>query len=182
MQCETQTIQHKTEILSLLNTAQRAPAAYNTQPWRLHPLPDDAYLLEYAYADRLLCDTGDCDALLSMGAFYETLSMAASLQGKQVAFEPNVVQRADGLELGKVRILSLVGKGEAPSYGRGGPCLSDPLAPFLSLRQTNRNPYEYLPLSPKLKRDLLNLGCGLLETQTIAPLVTKTGIIAWHDP
>lgn len=193
MQCKTQTIQHKTEILSLLNTAQRAPSAYNTQPWRLHPLPDDAYLLVFAYADRLLCDAGDCDALLSMGAFYETLSMAASLQGKQVAFEPNVVQRADGLELGKVRILSLVGNGEAPSHGRGdhehdksalycgGPGLSDRLAPFLSLRQTNRNPYEYLPLSPKLKRDLLNLGCVLLEPQAVAPLVAKASMMAWQD-
>jgi len=107
--------------------------------------------------------------------------MAASLQGKQVAFEPDVVQRADGLELGKVRILSLVGKGEAPSYGRGDPCLSDPLAPFLSLRQTNRNPYEYLPLSPKLKRDLLNLGCVLLEPQAVAPLVAKASMMAWQD-
>src|SRR2546423_7026723 len=165
MQSETQTIQHKTEILSLLNTAQRAPSAYNTQPWRLHPLPDDAYLLVYAYTDRLLADVGNCNGLLSINAYYETLSMAASLQGKQVVFEPNVVQRADGLELGKVRILSLVGKGETSSYGRGDSCLSDPLAPFLSLRQTNRNPYEYLPLSPKLKRDLLNFGCVLLEPQ-----------------
>ena len=193
MQSETQTIQHKTEILSLLNTAQRAPSAYNTQPWRLHPLPDDAYLLVYAYTDRLLADVGNCNGLLSMGAYYETLSMAASLQGKQVAFEPNVVQRADGLELGKVRILSVVGKGEAPSYGRGdherdksalycgGPDLSDPLAPFLSLRQTNRNPYEYLPLSPKLKRDLLNLGCVLLEPQAVAPLVAKASMMAWQD-
>src|SRR5258708_10142248 len=181
MQCETQTIQYKSGDLTLLNTAQRAPSAYNTQPWRLHPLPDDAYLLEYAYADRLLFDAGDRDALLSMGAFYETLSMAASLQGKQVAFEPDVVQRADGLELGKVRILSLVGKGEAPSYGRGGPCLFDPLAPFLNLLQTNRNPYEYLPLSPKLKRDLLNLGCVLLEPQAVAPLVAKASMMAWQD-
>jgi hypothetical protein len=185
MQCKTQTIQHKTEILNLLNTAQCAPSAYNTQPWRLHPLPDDAYLLVYAYADRLLCDAGDCDALLSIGAFYETLSMAASLQGKQVAFEPNVVQRADSLELGKVRILSLVGNAEAPSYGRGDSCgdpgLSDRLAPFLSLRQTNRNPYEYLPLSPKLKRDLLNLGCVLLEPQAVAPLVAKASMMAWQD-
>jgi hypothetical protein len=172
MQCETQTIQHKTGELTLLNTAQRAPSAFNTQPWRLHPLPDDSYLLAYAYADRLLFDPGDRNALLSMGAFYETLSMAASLQGKQVAFEPNVVQRADGLELGKVRILSPVGKGKVAL---------DPLAPFLSLRQTNRNPYEYLPLSPKLKRDLLNLGCVLLEPQAVAPLVAKASMMAWQD-
>ena len=194
MHCETPTIQYKTGELTLLNTAQRAPSAYNTQPWRLYPLPDDAYLLEYAYTDRLLSDAGDRNALLSMGAFYETLSMAASLQGKQVTFEPNVVQRADGLELGKVRILSLAGKEGAPSYGRGDPCgrpepslpgkreaALDPLAPFLSLRQTNRDPYEYLPLSPKLKRDLLNLGCVLLEPQAVAPLVGKASMMAWQD-
>lgn len=172
MQCGSQSIQHKTGELTFLNIAQRAPSAFNTQPWRLHPLPDDSHLLAYAYVDRLLFDEDDRNALLSMGTFYETLSMAASLQGKQVAFEPNVVQRADGLELGKVRILSPVGKGKDAL---------DSLAPFLSLRQTNRNPYEYLPLSPKLKRDLLNLGCVLLEPQAVAPLVAKASMMAWQD-
>src|SRR5258706_12451942 len=115
---------------------------------------------------------GDLHGLLSTGAFFETLSMAASLQGKQVTFEPNVVQKADGLELGKIHILSLSENGNETL---------DPLAPFLSLRQTNRNPYEYLPLSPKLKRDLLNLGCVLLEPQAVAPLVTKASMMAWQD-
>lgn len=172
MQCETQIIQHKTEVLTLLNTAQRAPSAYNTQPWRLHPQADDSYLLEYAYADRLQSDRDDRNALLSIGAYYETLSMAASLQGKQVCFEPHVVQKADGLALGKIRLLSLSSDKDE---------ILDPLAPFLSLRQTNRHPYEYLSLSPKLKRELSNFGCILLEPQAVAPLVGKASMLAWQD-
>lgn len=172
MQCETLTTQPKIEELTLLNIAQRAPSAYNAQPWRLHSLPDHSYLLKYTYADRLLSDTSDRNGLLSTGAFLETLSMAASLQGKQVTFEPNVVHRADGLELGKIRILSL---------SENGNQTLDPLAPFLSLRQTNRNPYEQLPLSPKLRRDLLNFGCVLLEPYVVAPLAGKASIMTWQD-
>jgi hypothetical protein len=172
MQCKTLTTQHKIEELTLLNIAQRAPSAYNTQPWRLHSLPDHSYTLKYAYANRLLSDTGDRNGLLSTGAFFETLSMAASLEGKQVTFEPNVVQKADGLELGTIRILSLSENGNETL---------DPLAPYLSLRQTNRNPYEHLPLSPKLKRDLLNFGCVLLEPHAVAPLAGKASIMTWQD-
>lgn len=172
MQCETRTIQDKTEELTLFNTAQRAPSAYNTQPWHLCPQADDSYLLEYTYADRLQSDKDDRNAFLSIGAYYETLSMAASLRGKQVSFDPQLVQRNDGMELGKIHIQSL---------SRHKDEILDPLAPFLTLRQTNRNPYEHLPLSPKLRKALLNSGCVLLEPQAVAPVVGKASMLAWQD-
>lgn len=150
--------------------ARHAPSAFNAQPWRLSAQMDGSYALWYAYADRLVSDPNDRDALLSMGAFYETLALAATLEGKQALFEPCVVQRSDGLELGRVNIVSLPGDSDP-----------DPLAPFLTLRQTNRNPYDQLPLSPKLTRDLLNLGCVLLEPDAVAPLVRKASMLAWKD-
>src|SRR5579884_2384630 len=61
--------------------ARRAPSAHNAQPWRLHLQADGSYTLCYAYADKLLADPDDRDALLGIGAFYETLALAANLEG-----------------------------------------------------------------------------------------------------
>lgn len=170
MQTDMETIQIEIGEPSYLAAARRAPSAHNAQPWRLYRQADSSYLLGYAYADRLFSDPGGRDAILSTGAFYETLAMAASLEGKQAIFEPQVVQHAHWLQLGHIHLKSLPGKGEP-----------DPLAPFLTLRQTNRHPYDYLPLSPRLRRDLLNLGCVLIEPEAVAPLVGKASTMAWKD-
>ncbi len=153
-----------------LAAARRAPSAHNAQPWRLYSQTEGSYLLSYAYADKLLADPDDRDALLGIGAFYESLALAAQLEGKQALFEPGVEQKAHGLELGHVRVIPLEA-GTPP----------DPLALFLSLRQTNRHLYDRTPLSPQLRRDLLQLGCTLLTPREVAPLVSKASVMAWKD-
>ncbi len=164
------------EEMACIAAARRAPSAHNAQPWRLYPAPCasadvyGSYRLFYAYADKLLADPDDRDALLSMGAFYETLALAAQLEGKRAVFEPGVVQHADSLELGRVRLL-------ARSEGD----TSDPLAPFLNKRQTNRHPYESRPLPGGLQEELQHLGCAFFEPRAIAPLVRKASILAWKD-
>ena len=164
------------EELACIAAARRAPSAHNAQPWRLYPEPggpNDAYgsyRLFYAYADKLLADPDDRDALLGMGAFYETLALAAQLEGKQAVFEPGVVQHEDGLELGRVRLLAL---SERETL--------DPLAPFITQRQTNRHPYQSQPLPSGLEEELQRLGCTLFDPRAIAPLVSKASIMAWKD-
>lgn len=168
--------QGKQAELACITAARRAPSAHNAQPWRLYPEasgPDDpygSYTLFYAYADKLLADPDDRDALLGMGAFYETLALAANLEGKQAIFEPGVVQHADGLALGRVRLL-LLSERNTP----------DPLAPFAAQRQTNRHPYESRPLPSGLEEELQRLGCTLFKPDEIAPLVSKASIMAWKD-
>ena len=162
--------------LACIAAARRAPSAHNAQPWRLYPdakgANDDygSYRLFYAYADKLLADPDDRDALLGMGAFYETLALAAQLEGKKAVFEPGVVQYDDGLELGRVRLQALSERTPL-----------DPLAPFIAQRQTNRHPYQSIPLPSGLQEGLQQLGCTLFDPRAIAPLVSKASIMAWKD-
>jgi hypothetical protein len=156
--------------IDCIAAAQRAPSAHNAQPWRLYPQEDDSYQLCYAFSDKLLSDPDDRDALLSIGAFYETLAIAANLEGKMATFEPGIVRQQDGLVLGLVRLHPLP-EGDTP----------DPLAPFVLQRQTNRHPYQRQPLSRTLQEELLQLGCTLLQPHDVAPLVSKASIMAWKD-
>lgn len=167
---QLQTAQRETGEPACLAAAHRAPSAHNAQPWRLYPQADGSYLLHYAYADKLLADPDDRDALLGMGAFYESLALAANLERKQATFEPAFLQQADSLELGRVRLLPI------PTGSS-----IDPLAPFLKQRQTNRHPYEQRPLPVELQQDLLRLGCVLLEPREVAPLVSRASVMAWKD-
>jgi hypothetical protein len=163
--------QDECEELSCIVAARRAPSAHNAQPWRLYPQADGSYKLCYAYADKLLADPDDRDALLSIGAFYETLAIAANLEGKQATFEPSVVQHpGERLELGNVRLFPLSEESA-----------TDPLAPFVAQRQTNRHPYQRRPLTKALENELLQLGCTLLQPRDIAPLVSKASVMAWQD-
>lgn len=150
--------------------ARRAPSAHNAQPWRLYPQADGSYTLWYAYADKLLADPDDRDALLSIGAFYETLALAANLEGMQANFEPGIVEHEEGLELGRVRVQPLPA-GSAP----------DPLAPFVAQRQTNRHPYQRRALSEALEQELKQLGCLFLDPRDVAPLVSEASMLAWKD-
>lgn len=164
------TQQSELEEPACIAVARHAPSAHNAQPWRLFRQEDGSYKLFYAYTDKLLADPDDRDALLSIGAFYETLAMAANLEGKQAVFEPDVVQHEDGLELGNVRLTAL------PEES-----VPDPLAPFVAWRQTNRHPYQRRSLPRKLEDELLQLGCVLLKPHDVAPLVSKASIMAWKD-
>src|SRR5258708_13267129 len=91
LQTDMETTQIEIGEPSYLAAARRAPSAHNAQPWRVYRQPDGSYLLGYVYADGLFSDPDGRDAILSTGAFYETLPMAASLEGKQAIFEPQAV-------------------------------------------------------------------------------------------
>ena len=72
----------------ILRDALRAPSAHNAQAWRLTPITDTArYELHYDHNDYLPFDPDDRDAYLAMGAFYETLRLAAHRHGFNADFE-----------------------------------------------------------------------------------------------
>ncbi|MDQ1444346.1 MAG: hypothetical protein QOI20_810 [Acidimicrobiaceae bacterium] len=163
----------KTEALL---AALRAPSAHNAQPWRLVQMKnDDAFALRYAFADKLDADPDDRDALLAMGAFYETLSLSAAANGMAVSFAPAVPVAVDdeGMTLGVVSFGPVAG-GEAGVAGQA-------LAASVGGRITNRTPYQRGPLPASLRDELVGLGCTLLEPARVAPLVSKASVMAWRD-
>jgi hypothetical protein len=152
----------------ILQAATRAPSAHNAQPWRLSPVGPDEYLLWYAYADRLLADPDDRDALMAMGAFYETLRLEAESRGMTVELELTPRPHDQGITLGTVSFAPLAGD-------------PDPLAGAIARRQANRNAYQRTPLPPPLGRELEELGNLLLDPARIAPLVGAASVMAWKD-
>jgi hypothetical protein len=154
-----------------LLAALRAPSAHNAQPWRLVPVDEGVFRLRYAFADKLDADPDDRDALLAMGAFFETLSMAARANGMVAGFEAGFSVEADGMTLGTVTLRRAMGV-DPP----------DPLAESVGRRVTNRTPYRRSPLPPRLRDELMGLGCTLLAPGDVAPLVSKASVLAWRDP
>ena len=65
----------------VLTEALRAPSAHNAQPWRLAVRPGGRYELRYNHLDYLPYDPDDRDAYLAIGAFLETLELAAVRRG-----------------------------------------------------------------------------------------------------
>src|SRR5437899_2260650 len=103
----------------VLAAALRAPSAHNAQPWRISKIEANSYLLWYAFADKLLADPDDRDALIAMGGFYETLRLAAEHRGLRADFALGVSRHGVGVTLGSVTFGAL---SEAP----------DPLAAAIS--------------------------------------------------
>jgi hypothetical protein len=95
------------DLAPVLAAAVRAPSAHNAQPWRLEATGDDAYDVAYAQADRLLADPDDRDGLLAIGAFIETMALAAEHRGLTLTFAPGVVERGDRLVLGRLALSPL---------------------------------------------------------------------------
>src|SRR5260370_5656734 len=104
LQTDMETTQIEIGEPSYLAAARRAPSAHNAQPWRLYRQADGSYLLGYASADRFFSNPDCREAILSTGAFYETLAMAASLGGKQATFQTQAVQQSHWLQLGPLHL------------------------------------------------------------------------------
>ena len=68
-------------VQAVLTESLRAPSAHNAQPWRITPRADGGYELHYDHLDYLPYDPDDRDAYLAMGAFLETMSLAAQRHG-----------------------------------------------------------------------------------------------------
>ena len=68
-------------VQAVLTESLRAPSAHNAQPWRITPQADGGYELHYDHLDYLPYDPDDRDAYLAMGAFLETMILAAQRHG-----------------------------------------------------------------------------------------------------
>ncbi|HEY0870033.1 MAG TPA: hypothetical protein VGD55_06525, partial [Acidothermaceae bacterium] len=145
---------------AILTAALRAPSAHNAQPWRLEVRPDDqCYELHYDYTDYLPFDPEDRDAYLCMGAFVETLSLAAANLGHRADFEPVFARSGSDLLVGRITI------GPAPCEAA-----IDPLAATISGRHTNRCEYDATPLPDELVAELKNLGAVMVSPAAMAGL------------
>jgi nitroreductase len=146
-----------------------APSAHNAQPWRLAPLSDEhSYELHYDAADYLPHDPEDRDAGLAMGAFYESIAMAADLEERSASFSPRFTREGSDLLVGVVTI-----------ERRHAGARPDPLAPFLSRRMTNRSRYELRPLDGGLIAALTELGCQFRPPKEIARLIAEASKDSW---
>ena len=159
---------HSELVERTLAAALRAPSAHNAQPWRLSPVRRDAYVLWYAYADKLRADPDDRDGLMAVGGFFETLRLAAHANGLDAVVELAPEHRAAGIELGSVRLRPL--KTEP-----------DPLTATIGRRQCNRAKYDRGPLPAGLARDLSALGNLLLPPARVTKLVRRASILSWRD-
>jgi nitroreductase len=155
-------------VENAITAALRAPSAHNAQPWRLSRLEGDAYLLWYAFADKLRADPDDRDGLLAVGGFYETLRLAGEGLGLQVALAPSTSRHDAGIGLGTVTF----------SPFRGEP---DPLADAIGKRQCNRHPYARTPIPADLADGLARLGNVLLPPERVAGLVSRASVMSWKD-
>ncbi len=154
----------------VLTEALRAPSAHNAQPWRIVVLPGGCYELHYDHLDYLPFDPDDRDAYLAIGAFLETLELAAQRHGMRSSFLPRFERHGSDLLVGPVRL-----REASP----GEP--ADPLAGPAALRRTNRHPYDQTPLPDALRAGLRELGCALVPPRTISRLVARASTLSWKD-
>lgn len=155
----------------VLTEALRAPSAHNAQPWRLAAQPDGGYALHYDHLDYLPYDPDDRDAYLAIGAFLETLDLAAQRHGLRSGFTPGFERHGTDLLVGEIRLRT----------ARAGEAM-DPLAAAAADRRTNRHAYDRTPLPGDLRAGLAALGCVLVPPRAMARLVTRASVLSWKDP
>lgn len=155
----------------VLAEALRAPSAHNAQPWRLAVTPDGRYELHYDHLDYLPYDPNDRDAYLAIGAFCETLELAAHRHGLRASVTPQFQRRGSDLLVGSIRLRDC---------RPGEP--ADPLAGPAADRRTNRHAYDRTPLPGPLRAELLRLGCALVPPRETARLVARASMLSWKDP
>ena len=116
--------------LPILTEGLRAPSAHNAQPWRLVPVtgPEEegrraqgtgTYELHYDHHDYLPFDPDDRDAYLCMGAFVETLSLAALRHGHVLTVAPVYVRTDSDLHVVDVTISPATGGARSRRAGAG---------------------------------------------------------------
>ena len=157
-------------VQAVLTESLRAPSAHNAQPWRITPRADGGYELHYDHLDYLPYDPDDRDAYLAMGAFLETMSLAAQRHGLIAGFTPVFSRNGTDLYVGCVRFRAA--EADRPA---------DPLAGPAADRHTNRQPYDRTPLPDELRSKLTALGCKLVPPAQMARLVRKASVLSWND-
>ncbi|MEL6688513.1 MAG: twin-arginine translocation pathway signal protein [Pseudomonadota bacterium] len=136
-----------------LASAILAPSPHNRQPWLIALDPDDPMRMTlFADLTRLLPETDppNRQILIGLGAFLETLSMAAAEEERAVNIEmfPQGVA-PDHLDARPIVQLTL---------GEVGTARPDPLFNFVSSRRTNRTRFDDVSVA---KDELLGLGTAL---------------------
>lgn len=157
-------------VARILTEGLRAPSAHNAQPWRLVPVGPDRLELHYDHLDYLPFDPDDRDAYLAMGAFYETLSLAAQRHGRRAAFTARFTRSGSDLWVGDIAVLRGL-----PESG------ADPLAGPAADRHTNRLRYDRTPVPTGLAADLSALGNVMVPPRAMARLVARASILSWRD-
>ena len=152
-------------VSAILTEALRAPSAHNAQPWRLVPTGPTAVELHYDHLDYLPFDPDDRDAYLAMGAFYETLSLAAHRHGWRSELVARFSRSGSDLWVGDIA-LRPARPGER----------ADPLA--AADRHTNRNRYDRTPVPADPDDALRALGNATVPPRAIARLVARASIPA----
>ena len=154
----------------ILTEALRAPSAHNAQPWRLVPTGPTVVELHYDHLDYLPFDPDDRDAYLALGAFYETLSLAAHRHGCRSEIDTRFEKNGSDLWVGDITV--------RPARSDEPP---DPLAPAAARRHTNRRPYDKTPVPVGLEEKLRALGNEMVTPQAMARLVAKASVLSWKD-
>lgn len=155
----------------ILTDALRAPSAHNAQAWRLTPVTGKAqYELHYDHNDYLPYDPDDRDAYLGMGAYYETLRLAAHRHGFEAELDPRFDREGPDFFVGVISIRPLE---EAEAI--------DPLAVAAATRMTNRLRYDGRPVPLLLRNDLEALGNRFLDTKTVSRMLEEASVLSWKN-
>lgn len=131
-----------TTIEKVLDQARWAPSGDNTQPWRFE-IHDSNHATIHGRDTRDHCvyDLDGHASHIALGALLETVSIAASQHGLRA----RTIRRAETPENRPTFDFSLEADAEVQS---------DPLAPFIPLRATQRRPMRTLALSARQKARL----------------------------
>lgn len=159
------------DVARILTEALRAPSAHNAQPWRLVPTGPNCVELHYDHLDYLPFDPDDRDAYLAMGAFYETLSLAAQRHGHRSDLVARFTRSGSDLWIGDISIRPASADDPPP----------DPLCGPAAGRHTNRLPYDRTPVPAELARALGHLGNAMVEPRAMARLVARASVLSWQD-
>lgn len=155
---------------TILDEGLRAPSAHNAQPWRLVVVDPTTVELHYDHRDYLPYDPDDRDAYLAMGAFTETIALAAQRHG-HVAGITRRFERA-GADLW---VCDVALRPALPDEA------TDPLAEAAADRRTNRSAYDRTPVPDALRQALAGLGNVMVPPGRMARLVARASTLSWRD-
>ncbi len=133
--------------LRIVSYALLAPSFRNTQPWWVDLKGDGILVRPEMHRVRDAIDPGGRNTLISLGAFIEALSIAASAFGYELHVEP-LPGRTNGEPLSDTTIIAacMLGIPEQPP--------KDPLFDQILLRRTNRGIYTERPLESRHVKSL----------------------------
>lgn len=158
-----------------LSYALLAPNPHNRQPWLVKLEGEDSLAL-YCDLERRLPETDPFDRqiVLGCGAFLELLSIAAAQEGYRAEItsfpDGEPMPRLDARPVARVRFVA-------------GGATADPAFAFILTRQTNRNAYKDLEVSPESLARLVEAGSvnGLaVRTAGEGPLASQLRDLTWR--